>query len=298
MPRPQHRAPLRRTKRDRKRLQRIRTQAMGMERLESRAMLAGYSMYNLVNTSDTYALVFEQGTEQAGLAVSPAAGSVIMPGLNYGNAVFETYSIDVRSDPSDAGTSIGTASVITQFDDNNNRYLTDTSGLLSFAYSESYSSNLDGPPWYISGQLVSVNLPTWGWNNDSPYDIEFTAVSGTDATPAVGTVIASGDRLGGIMGTEFEFNVVVAGGTEILGSSVIEVGVDTSGNSFLYDLSNLATFTYNSVDSAASGYTDNWQDMTIDLAPPVISNDGWTSGMGNTSPAATPGQSFWALDYG
>jgi len=33
-------------------------------------------------------------------------------------------------------------------------------------------------------------------------------------------------------------------------------------------------------------------------APPVISNDGWTGGMGNTSPAATPGQSFWALDYG
>ena len=100
-------------------------------------MLAGYSMYNLVNTSDTYALVFEQGTEQAGLAVSPAAGSVIMPGLNYGNAVFETYSIDVRSDPSDAGTSISTASFITQFDDNNNCYLTVTSGLLSFAYSES-----------------------------------------------------------------------------------------------------------------------------------------------------------------
>ena len=259
-------------------------------------MLAGYSMYNLVNSSDTYALVFEQGTEQAGLAVSPAAGSVIMPGLNYGNAVFETYSIDVRSDPSDAGTSIGTASVITEFDDSNNRYLTDTSGLLSFAYSESYSSNLDSPPWYISGQLVTVNLPTWGWNNDSPYDIEFTAVSGTDASPAVGTVIASGDRLSGIMGTEFEFNILVAGGTEILGSSVIDVGVDGSGNSYLYDLSNLATFNYNSDDSAASG--DNWQDMTIDLAPAVISNDGWTGGMGNTSPAATPGQSFWALDYG
>ena len=27
---------------------------MGMERLESRAMLYGYAIYNLVNTSDTY----------------------------------------------------------------------------------------------------------------------------------------------------------------------------------------------------------------------------------------------------
>lgn len=52
-------------------------------------------------------------------------------------------------------------------------------------------------PWYISGQLITVVLPEWGWNNDSPYDIEFTAVSGTNASPAAGTVIASGDRLGG-----------------------------------------------------------------------------------------------------
>lgn len=300
------RAPLRRTKRDRTRLKRIRSQTtgtIGIERLESRAMLYAYAIYNLVNTSDTYALVFEEGTEQGGQDLQPAAGSVIMPngspeGNNYGNAIFETYTIDVRTDPSDASTSIGTASVITQFDAENNRYLTDTSGLLSFNYSESYSRKITYVPYYITGQLITVNLPTWGWNNDSPYDIEFTAVSGTNATPAVGTVIASGDRLGGIMGTEFEFNVLVAGGTEILGSSVIDIGVDSSGNSYLYDLSNLATFTYNKADSAASGYTDNWQDMTIDLAPPVISNDDWTSGMGNTSPAATPGQSFWAIDYG
>ena len=90
--------------------------------------------------------MFKQGTEQARLAVTPAAGSVIMPGLSYGNAVFETYSIDVRSDPSDAGTSISTASFITQFDDNNNCYLTGTSGMLSFAHSESQSSSLSGPP--------------------------------------------------------------------------------------------------------------------------------------------------------
>ena len=128
--------------------------------------------------------MFEQGTEPGGQDLQPAVDSVIMPGLNYGYAVFKTYTIDVRSDPSDAGTSIGTASVITQLDDNNNRYLTDNSGLLSFAYSESYSN-----------QLVTVNLPSWGWNNDAPYDIEFTAVSGTNASPAVGTVIASGERL-------------------------------------------------------------------------------------------------------
>ena len=117
------RAPLRRTKRDRTRLKRIRSQtmgtmaSMGIERLESRAMLTfNYGMYNIVNYSNTYALVFEQGTEQGGQRLQPSAGSVIMPqgspgGNSYGNAVFETYTIDIRSDPSDAGTSIGKASV-------------------------------------------------------------------------------------------------------------------------------------------------------------------------------------------
>ena len=64
MPRPQHRDPFRRTKRDRKRVQRIRTQAMGMERLETRAMLTDpYVAFNLVNQTDYY-LVFTEGTAQ------------------------------------------------------------------------------------------------------------------------------------------------------------------------------------------------------------------------------------------
>ena len=31
---------------------------------------------------------------------------------------------------------------------------------------------------------------------------------------------------------------------------------------------------------------------------PILSNDGWTSGMGNSLDEATPGKSFWTLDYG
>ncbi|MDA9661526.1 hypothetical protein N9T35_00870 [bacterium] len=58
---------------------------------------------------------------------------------------------------------------------------------------------------------------------------------------------------------------------------------------------NIAAFFYNDSDSAGSGYAVNRQDIT---APPVISNDGWTSGMGNTSEVAVPGESFWSLDYG
>jgi len=285
-------------KRDRERLRRVRRRKLGIERLERREMLAAYSIWNIVNSSDDYALVFIAGTEQGGQDLQPAEGGVIMPGFNYGNSIFDTYTIDVRRDPSDATTSIGSASVVTAVDADGNRYLTDTNGLLSFAYSESYSSNITYAPWYISGQLTTVNLPTWGWSNGSPYDIKFTAVSGTDASPAVGTVVAAGGRLDGIMGTGFAFDILTAGGTEILGHSVIATGSDTSGNDYLYDTQNIATFSYNGGDSEASGYAVNWQDLAIDLAPPVISNEGWTGGMGNTSTAASPGQSFWALDYG
>lgn len=258
-------------------------------------MLAAFSMWNLVNTSADYSLVFTEGTEQAGQSLQPSEGAVILPGMNYGNSVFETYMIDVRSDAGDAATSIGTASVITVHPSGGDPYLSDQNGLLKFEWSESYSSDVTYKPYYISGQLVTVILPLWGWNNDSPYDLEITDVSGANSSPAVGTVIESGQGLGGIMGSGFEFDILAAGTTDVLGHSSIAVGPN---NSYLYDTANLTTFTYNRTDSAASGYTENWQDLTIDLAPPVISNDGWTSGMGNTSAAATPGQSFWAIDYG
>ena len=144
--------------------------------------------------------------------------------------------------PSDAGTSIGTASVTSaQVDDNDNWGLTDSSGLLKFTYSESYSSNITPTrPYYISGQLVTVNLPTWGWNNTSPYDIEFTAVSGPTVahSPAVGTVIAAGDQClwtwESMAARESSSSTSsLAGGSEILGHSVIDVGVDDNGNDYL-----------------------------------------------------------------
>lgn len=274
---------------------------MGMERLESRAMLTdfNYAMYNIVNYSNTYALVFEQGTEQGGQKLQPSAGSVIMPqgspgGNAYGNAVFGTYTIDIRSDPSDAGTSIGKASV-TSAKVGDNWGLTDSTGLLKFTWSDSYSSSPSYKPYYISGQIVTVGT-NWGWNNTSPYDLKLTAVSGPGASPAVGTVLAAGASASGFVGTTFEFDILPAGGLETLGHSVINVL--NNGNDYLEDANNLATFQYNDNDSKTSSYLVNWQDITINLAPAVISNDGWTSGMGNTSPAATPGQSFWALDYG
>ena len=301
MPRPQHRDPLRRTKRDRKRVQRIRTQAMGMERLETRTMLTDpYVAFNLVNQTDYY-LVFTEGTAQNG-RLGPSEGTTVAPGLNSPFSIFTTYSVDVRSDASDAGTSIGTASVSTVA--NSAGYNpADSSGLLTFTYDEEYSTNgaydpgaPNYPPWYTNGFLVTLDVETWGWNNTSPYDLELTAVSGAGASPAVGTVIAAGASVSGFVGDTFEFDILPAGGSEILGHSVINVL--NNGNDYLLDTNNLATFNYNADDSEASGYTVNWQDIAINLAPAVIPNDGWTGGMGNTSPAVTPGQSFWALDYG
>ncbi|MGA0039560.1 MAG: LamG-like jellyroll fold domain-containing protein, partial [Pirellulales bacterium] len=301
LPRPPRKTIRETARRRRHRQQRRATASLAssgfaVEQLERRAMLATYSLWNLVNQSD-YALVFVEGTEQAGRTLAPVEASVIRPGFNYNYSVFETYVVDVRSDPSDASTSIGTASVSVQ-GDVGSQWLVDSNNLLNFQWDIGYSQNLNDSPWYISGQLITVNLPTWGWNNDSPYDISFTAVNGTDASPAVGTVIAAGSQLSEIMGTGFEFDILTAGGSEILGHSVIAIGTDDNGYNYLYDTSNLAVFSYNAADSAADNYANNWQDLAIDLAPAVISNAGWTSGMGNTSIDAVPGQSFWAIDYG
>ena len=262
-----------------------------------------YSIYNLINNSEYY-LVFLDGTQQGGQDLQPAQPSVLTPnGGSYGYSIFDTYSIDVRTDSGDSTTSIGTAAVETRVDSNGNRYLYDTTGLLNFNYSADDSSNLNYAPYYIAGQLITVNESTpipsstiWGWNNNSPYDIKLTAISGTGASPAVGTVIASGSGLGGIVGTNFEFDILAADGTEVLGHSVIATG--SNGYDYLYDTNNLALFTYNSADSTASGWKTNWQDLTLNLAPPVISNTGWTSGMGNTDSVAKPGGSVWGIDYG
>ena len=288
--------------RRRKRLQqRRRVREFTIEQLERRTMLTDpYAAFNLVNHTDYY-LVFNDGTAQ-GSRLQPDAGEVLAPGQNSPYSIFDTYSIDVRSDSSD-GPLIGTALVSTE--PNPSGYNpADSTGLLTFTYDADYSANgAYGPsppnyaPWWTNGFLVTLDVTTWGWNNDSPYDLEITSVTGTGASPAAGTVIPAGTSMAGFIGTDFEFDILVASGSDVLGHSSVSV-LNNGTDDYLSDASNFAVFQYNSDDSAASGYTVNWQDLTIDLAPPVISNDGWTSGMGNTSATATPGQSFWALDYG
>lgn len=293
-----HTSSLRRKRRQHRRPQ----HALTIEQLERRQMLTDpYAAFNLVNHTDYY-LVFSDGTAQ-GSRLQPGAGEVLAPGQQFPYSIFDTYAIDVRSDSSDATTSIGTALVSTAA--NSSGYNpADSTSLLAFTYDADYSANgIYGPPppnyapWWTNGFLVTLDVTTWGWNNTSPYDLEITSVSGPGASPAAGTVIAAGTSVSGFIGTDFEFDILVASGSDVLGHSTVEV-LNNGTDDYLSDTNNIALFSYNSDDSAASGYTVNWQDVTIDLAPPVISNEGWTSGMGNTSPTATPGQNFWALDYG
>ena len=68
-----------------------------------------YSIYNLINKSD-FSLVFQDGTQQGVQTLQPAEGSVLTPnGGSYAYSIFETYSIDVRTNPGDSTTSIGTS---------------------------------------------------------------------------------------------------------------------------------------------------------------------------------------------
>jgi hypothetical protein len=119
-----------------------------------------YSIYNLINKSD-FSLVFVDGTQQGVQTLQPAEGSVLTPnGGSYAYSIFDTYSIDVRTNPVDSNTSIGTAAVETRVDSNGNRYLYDTTGLLNFNFSADDSSNLGYAPYYIAGQLITVNEQT------------------------------------------------------------------------------------------------------------------------------------------
>lgn len=266
-------------------------------------------IFNIVNDTGLN-LVFNGGKAPNGQGLQPFEGFVLKPGYHYGYSNFMTYSIDVRTVPDDPTTSIGIASVETRIGSNGNPYLYDTNGLLSFVYNPDYSSSLTHTPYSISGQMVVLNVAgggggveaqqvkPWGWINTSSYDLKLTAVTGTGTNPPVGTIIPSGGRLANIIGDSFEIDILVPNSTEVVGHSVVITGDQGEPGEYLIDKRNLAVFRYNDEASKASGGKITWQDVLLNLAPAVISNNGWSSGMGNTESVAKPGKSFWALDYG
>lgn len=89
-----------------------------------------------------------------------------------------------------------------------------------------------------------------------------------------------------------------------LGTASISVRTAPNGvDKYLYDDNGLLTFTYNDAESEYPG-ANPWNyrrvmDITYKAAPaPVISNDGWGSGMRNSEATAVAGNDYWLQDYG
>ncbi len=155
-------------------------------------MLANYSLWNLLNQSD-YAPVFTEGTEQARRTLAPVEASVIMPGFNYNYSVFETYVVDVSSDPSDPSTSIGTAAFSVQ-GDVGSQWLVDSNNLLSFQWCEGYSQDLAQElervrAWWAvmtTDSGMAVNTRMGHWTGDAFVDVAVDAVDGDGRSDVVG----------------------------------------------------------------------------------------------------------------
>lgn len=92
------------------------------------------------------------------------------------------------------------------------------------------------------------------------------------------------------------------GGGQSLGDTTLKMVTD-GGGTYPLDSQNKIKLTYNK-DKSKYGPTPwdnrNWFDISYNgvAAPTVITNDGWTSGMGNSSSQAVSGESFWVIDYG
>jgi hypothetical protein len=158
-------------------------------------------------------------------------------------------------------------------------------------------SKAEGHPSGLVAPVDSSDSDTkWGWHNSSTYVIEVTVSD--SGNPSVGTSLQPGDQILGITGSSWTLELKDAN-DKTLYTAEVATYTDCAGCPYLYDTQWILTFSY---DDAASKKIDNSssvQDITASLAPPVISNEGWTtSGMGNVSAAATEGESFWGIDYG
>jgi hypothetical protein len=136
----------------------------------------------------------------------------------------------------------------------------------------------------------------WTWVNKTNYTYKFTAVTGSKASPSVGTTILPGGTLKNINGLSWTIDIYDSTGATKLASSLGKL--ICASNNYIMDSNYLTVWQYNETASKADGYKNSWLDMETILAPPVITNSGWTSGMGNSLSVATEGNSFWGIDYG
>ena len=148
------------------------------------------------------------------------------------------------------------------------------------------------------------------WTNHTPYSLKIN--SGTKwenqpLKPPVGTIINSGQEYDYCVFADIQ--VEIYSGANATGNLIGIANVvleSMNAKHYLRDIKNYLVFIYNenksgNFDSCYNNY--HGQDIKLDPGipkhpgPPVITNEGWTSGMGNDYSEATGQASFWMQDY-
>ena len=170
----------------------------------------------------------------------------------------------------------------------------------------------------------------WGIAEEYGFALQVTGgtpYTGQDLNPPVGTILvpSSGASWGYAIFNSLNMNIWAANGTP-LGSITAKTKYVTSGDvpppgiasgqNYPYSSGNFSgstylqgatlQFTYNASKSTPGNdpWSERWwYDLSIypasfNLGPAVISNAGWSNGLGNSEAIGVSGLNFWGIDYG
>jgi hypothetical protein len=127
--------------------------------------------------------------------------------------------------------------------------------------------------------------------------------SGQKLSPPVGAVVKPKDHYGYCLFSYLVVDIRVGSDSgDYVGTASISVK-GSGDDRYLSDENGFLLFAYDNAHSVYPG-DDPWEyrramDVTVaSLSPPILTNSGWTSGMGNTSSEPRSGNEFWLQDYG
>ncbi|MEO1413454.1 MAG: hypothetical protein AAFW73_26485 [Bacteroidota bacterium] len=148
------------------------------------------------------------------------------------------------------------------------------------------------------------------WTNQSAYSLKITGgepYSGQALSPPVGTIIEAGADYDYCIFDYILVDLYSAPNAQgdYLGTASVSVQTDSGGNQYLVDANNLLVFTYDAGKSSYPGSNcwdwrraENITASSIAAGPPVITNDDWNNGLGNSDGKITADASFFVQDYG
>jgi hypothetical protein len=149
----------------------------------------------------------------------------------------------------------------------------------------------------------------WSIPEDAGINLKITGgtpYTGQALSPSIGQSINANYPYGYVLFSSLDVEIWSGpnGGGQLLGKTTINM-VTKDGNTYPLDANNLIKLAYNPSKSSYPGKNPpwdsrNWFDVTFNgvPSPSVITNNGWSNGLGNQDAVATSGESFFVADYG